>query len=145
MTAILVTGTRSQLSGGRVNNARELQRRGGKAYVGKTDEYKAYIERVAVHARAAHRGAPIDGPAECRLGVYWPARHGPVKRRGKPDERPNPAHGLALVDVDAMIKATLDGLQVGGVVLDDALFAKLTIEKHYDPDEPRIEILSWKR
>lgn len=94
---------------------------GGKARIieGKTSgqraKHRAWRDAVAVTAREHAPDLPLVGP----LGVTV------IFRMPKPASRPKKHHGWHSVspDKDKLLRATLDGLQVGGVVANDSQFA----------------------
>ncbi len=126
-------GKRSELSRGRVNNWARLRKRGARFTVGKSPAYNAFCQDAAFHAAVAQgHAAPLEAPVHVSIDVYWPAQH----RKGV-------AAGLALIDVDAMPKALLDSMEVGGVLPDDSIVTSLHVSKHVDPSDPRIEVSAW--
>lgn len=91
-------------------------------------------ERWRAKAIAAVRAAiplpaePLAGPLQAEIRAYWPRTH-----------RQGPAEGLAVGDVDAVIKAVLDAIQHSGAVADDAQFVLVEARKFSDSKFPRIE------
>lgn len=54
------------------------------------------------------------------------------------------AEGLARIDVDALVKSTLDALVAAGVLLDDSLVVEVTARKHVaSKAEQRIDVAVW--
>jgi Holliday junction resolvase RusA-like endonuclease len=130
----------------RVNaRATPIVRKGSKhATVVLTDGYKDWRGlAIACMRRAAathpNPGALLDlhaGAVEVRVSAYWPRKHG----KGG-------AEGLALGDVDAVVKACLDALRISkpkkpgaGIITDDSQVSSALLRKAYDKSNPRIEI-----
>lgn len=58
--------------------------------------------------------------------------------------RKGAAAGLARIDVDALIKSTLDAIVAAGVLLDDSLVVEVTARKHVAlKSEQRIDVAVW--
>ncbi len=75
----------------------------------------------------------ILSPVRVEIDVRHPITH----RKGA-------AVGLARIDVDALIKSTLDALVAAGVLLDDSLVVELVARKHVAPkSEQRIDVAVW--
>lgn len=91
-------------------------------------------EREAVAWLRSTMFAPSPvGPVKVELNVWHPAQH----RKGA-------ASGLARIDVDALIKSTLDALVAAGVLYDDSLVVEVTARKHVAlKSEQRIDVAVW--
>ena len=96
---------------------------GGKARIleGKTSgqraKHKAWRDVVASTARdIAGDDLPLQGPLEIAVEFRMP----------RPASRPKRHHGWHSVapDKDKLMRATLDGLQVGGLVANDSQFSR---------------------
>ena len=95
---------------------------GGKARIiegktgGQRSKHKAWRDVVASTARdIAGDNPPLKGPLSIAVEFRMP----------KPSSRPKRHHGWHSVspDKDKLMRATLDGLQVGGLVANDSQFA----------------------
>lgn len=94
---------------------------GGKARIieGKTSgqraKHKAWRDVVASTAHDLAPPVPFSGPLEVLVEFRLP----------RPASRSKKHHGWHTVapDKDKLLRATLDGLQVGGLVANDAMFA----------------------
>lgn len=95
---------------------------GGKARIiegktgGQRSKHKAWRDVVASTARdIAGDKPPLKGPLAINVTFRMP----------KPATRPKKHHGWHCVapDKDKLLRATLDGLQVGGLVANDSQFA----------------------
>jgi len=98
----------------------------------------AYERLVAHHARAAHDGEQFTGP--CML-TLWAVLKRPQRLMRKKD----PAGRVPCVakpDLDNVAKALADGLQLSGVLADDALITVLCASKAYAAkgEEPHAEV-----
>lgn len=75
----------------------------------------------------------ISVPVRVELDAHHPIRH-----------RTMIAEGLARIDVDALIKSTLDALVAAGVLYDDSLVVEVTARKHVAlKSEQRIDVAVW--
>lgn len=83
-----------------------------------TDRAKANKEAIGWEARSQYHGKPLDVPLAVTVDLYWPDRR---------------KH-----DVDN-IKVLLDAC-TGILWEDDNLIADLHIRKHYDKNNPRVEM-----
>ncbi len=90
-------------------------------------EYRAFRKLVCEAASSVRLHCIRDGLWEIRIASYWPRlRHFDIK--------------TACADVDAPVKAVLDALQYANVIDDDMRFVQVLATKHYDKQNPRIEI-----
>lgn len=100
-------------------------------YVGKlrvlSKQYRAYREACIAACLGAHQYG--DALVRVQIDSYWPRK----RRGGKLD-------GVAMGDVDACVKATLDGLKHGGIYDDDAQVVSIGAHKHYDKHRPRVDV-----
>jgi Holliday junction resolvase RusA-like endonuclease len=94
-----------------------------------SDEYKSAKESMAKAFESQWEGPPLVGPVRACVTSYWPRMH-----------RKGPADGQPVGDVDAVLKCTLDALQLANVVQDDAQIDVLVARKRYGGDEQRIEV-----
>ena len=84
-----------------------------------TKEGKDLKEQYQIEARNQYRGEIISGDCKMEIGLFFK------------DKRK--------YDIDNFCKLTLDSLQ-GIIIEDDKQIQRLTIEKHLDKSNPRIEI-----
>lgn len=112
-----------------VNSAYRAGRdRRGVTRVRKSKRYAAAQSLVGETAllELLERGLdPLRGAVRVRVRCYW-ADAGST--------------GLGLGDVDNPIKGILDALQAAGVFADDAQVIGVEVEKHVDPERPRVEV-----
>lgn len=119
---------------GRINGRAVMRQRGrgrgAKRFVGKSDAYKGFMADVSLEARkvATSVGRFEAGALGVSITFYVPAM-----REGFPD-----------LDVDASIKATLDGLVRGGLIDDDRRFMECHARKRFDPRRPRVTVLVYR-
>lgn len=87
----------------------------------RTRDYESMVAEHALSAlRVQHGGSwPMDARMHVMVDAYMPTRR--------------------LVDVDNLAKAALDAMN-GVVYDDDSQVSRLTIERHYDPTNPRIRV-----
>lgn len=120
---------------GRINGRAVLQqRRGGKRAIGKSDAYRSYCAEVsfAAAAQLGQVGCFRGGLLGVAVTFYVESvRHLEAIPEG---------FLLADLDVDASIKATLDGLQQGGLLDDDARVVELHARKRVDKARPRVAV-----
>lgn len=93
---------------------------------------------VALAARAAHKGAPLDGPVSvaCDFTFPRPKHH----RRANGELRDGaPARHSSRPDVDKLARAILDGI-TGIVIRDDGQVTSLSARKWYG-DEAGAEVI----
>lgn len=76
-------------------------------------------EEIGWEARAQYRGAPLSGELKVSLSLYWPDRR---------------KH-----DIDNGLKFLLDALS-GILWVDDGQVVDLQVTKHYDRENPRLEL-----
>lgn len=126
-------------SGGRKNGRAVIRRKGrtGKRFVGTSDAYQRFKADVSLHAaRQLGSVAPFrSGILACSLTVY-------CKSQRHLDRLP-PGFLLGGLDATAALDATLDGLQSGGLIDDDARLVEAHVRKRLDPRNPRIAVAIW--
>ena len=109
------------------NGARRIGRGGGyKSARLKSFERRARVAIIEVMSQAAMLPAPAY---RVHVHAYWPRRR-----------HLDGTEALALGDVDAPLKATLDALERAGVFDDDARVVELRARKSWDKARPRIEV-----
>lgn len=92
-----------------------------------SDAFNAYTTRV-LHAWRIAGHEPIrSGAWHVDCVAYFP-------RVRKLDVR------VAFGDIDAAVSAALDALEICGAIDDDVRFVTGWLEKHVDPDRPRLEL-----
>lgn len=89
-----------------------------------SSEYRAGLRSMSLQVKSQRnkmRARTIAKPAFVRVSIvtYWPTWQG---------------------DVDATSKASIDALQLGGVVENDRQCMPVTLSRATDPSRPRIEI-----
>lgn len=117
---------------GRINGRFEINaiNRAGHSTLRKSVRYRSYVEHVA-HACRGRCERFDSGLCSVSMVFYWPTQdHETLGRNAK----------YPRGDVDASIKATLDGLQLAGVIDDDARVVEVRARKAYDRARPRVEI-----
>lgn len=102
-----------------------FDRRSGRTFTpAKTRRYEAHVAGVA-NLAARRMGAGHRGFFKARIRavveVYFPDR----RRR----------------DVDNVAKSVLDGIQRGQLIADDLQVDELTVRRHLDRENPRVEVL----
>lgn len=112
---------------------------GGKArlYLPTKHPVQPYKEAVALMARQAHPGEPLEGALSCRLVFILPRPKGRTRKT-----RPNPRYySTARPDVDNLAKAVLDALN-GLLFRDDSQIATLMIVKQVanSDEQPSTEV-----
>ncbi len=86
----------------------------------KSAVYKESRRLLADELRLAHGDRPTyAGWVKVEILEWWPTKEG---------------------DVDAPVKGVLDALQAARVIEDDKRVQRVTAEKFWDPDNPRLEI-----
>lgn len=88
-----------------------------------TNEGTALKEQYGWEARSQWRGEPLEGDIEAQIRIF----HGDKRKR----------------DVDNYNKLILDALS-GIIYYDDKQITKISIEKLYDKEHPRIELTFTK-
>ena len=118
---------------GKVNGRSKMMARGGRREIGTSDEYKAFKTETEIAARNVMgiRRPIAWGAVSVAITFWWPRRN--RKLAGVPQPWP-------MGDVDATIKAVLDGLQAGGVFDSDARVGEVHARKRYDKEYPRVVI-----
>lgn len=110
--------------------SKSAQMRGGRAHVieGSTKEQRARLDQwnnaVATAARdwlALYPQPPLDGPLSIDLVFRFPGT------KSAPDRY---FHAVE-PDADKLMRATGDALKHGGLIADDKLFCRVSIEKRY--------------
>jgi len=86
--------------------------------------WKAVLEQTDAAIAVAEAGTLV-----VEIDAYWPRR----RKLARADE-------LALGDVDAPLKLTIDALESCGAIDDDARVVELRARKFIDRDNPRIEL-----
>ena len=108
----------------------------GRPKIVSTTDAEAWKRAAVMMARAAAAIAAPDRrmmphAVAVRMSLWWPRLH-----------RKDPhLDGLALGDVDACAKLTLDALAEAGVIYDDGQVTDLAIRKGYDADDPRVAVV----
>lgn len=125
---------------GRINGRTKLATagRGGRVFAKTSDPYREYKGAISLGAAAMRkRGYPrLDaGILACAITFY-------SKRQRHLENLPGGC-ALPLLDCDATIKATLDGLAKGGLIDDDARIVEQHVRKIHS-DEPRVAIAVWR-
>lgn len=118
----------------RVNEAYKprIGKKSKKPYTQKAAGYRsgqAIIGEAAMLHRMETGLTTLEGPVSVVLRFFWKDSH-----------KSGPAEELATGDVDGPVKGVLDSLEAGKVFHDDAQVQSLTVSKHVDPENPRIEI-----
>lgn len=112
---------------------------GGKArmYLPTKHPVQPFKEAVALMARQAHPGEPLEGPLSCRL-VFTLPRPKTRTRKTKPNPR---YYSTSRPDVDNLAKAVLDALN-GLLFRDDSQIATLMLVKEVAAggQEPSTEV-----
>lgn len=122
---------------GRINGRAKMQARGGKRRIGKSDAYRGFVGAVA-RAAEAQRGKVET----FRSGVLAVAITIYCETQRHLDRLPA-GYELGELDVDAPIKAILDGLQAGRLVDDDVRIAEVHVRKRLDRKRPRVAVRIW--
>ncbi len=116
---------------------------GSKRHVGKgrmVESSKAvgpWRSTVALAARAAHNGAPIDGPVRVSCAFVFPRPKHHLRANGEVRESAPWRHS-SRPDIDKLARAVLDGI-TGIVLRDDGQVSSLLVQKWYG-NEPGVEI-----
>ncbi len=107
---------------------------GRSARLVRASTYVAWERESTVQLRPLGVPLPMISVAvRVEIDVWHPITH----RKGA-------AAGLARIDVDALIKSTLDALVAAGVLLDDSLVVELVARKHVAmKSEQRIDVAVW--
>lgn len=110
--------------------SKSAQMRGGRAFVieGASKEQRARLEQwdnaVATAARdwlGEHPQSPLDGPLSVDLVFRFPS----VK------SAPDRHFHTSTPDADKLMRSTGDALKHAGMIRDDSLFVRVSIEKRY--------------
>jgi Holliday junction resolvase RusA-like endonuclease len=119
-----------------INNAKKAVVIGGQARivdVGSVRKSKvaaaAVVWAAVLEQSAAAEAIASSGQVSVEIDSYWP------RRRALPR-----AENLALGDVDAPLKLTIDALEAAGVLDDDARVVEVRARKFIDKLNPRIEM-----
>ena len=115
--------------------AANRSRRIGRGGSYKSARLKSFERRAAMAFGQLPRGVGrlmpllVSGRLRVHVHAYWPRRR-----------HLDGTEALALGDVDAPLKATLDALERAGVFDDDARVVELRARKNWDKARPRIEV-----
>lgn len=98
--------------------------------------YRSFTAAVAEQAQAAAavHGRFEQGEVAVAIVEYWPRLH-----------RTHGNAGIAFGDVDAPVKAVLDGLKAGGLLDDDARVVEVHAKKRVDAACPRVLVAVWQK
>jgi Holliday junction resolvase RusA-like endonuclease len=96
----------------------------------KSKRARDYSSRAQMMIRLATRGRQLPGNTfEVEIRAYWPRQ-----------SHLEGCEALALGDVDAPVKSTIDALERAGVFDNDGRVVSVTASKHLDRERPRVEL-----
>lgn len=98
----------------------------------KSSRGKRFTERAVSSILASSGTSRPTAEVSVVIRAYWGRRR-----------HLDGADRLAIGDVDAPVKATLDALEASHWLDDDVRVRSLRAEKYYDPASPRIEVEVW--
>ena len=81
--------------------------------------------RTETQRDAGGEGGLYRGPVQVHIEFFLPRPKTAPKSRTRPDKRP---------DLDKLVRATLDGLVMGGAFADDAQVVSLMADKYFADD-----------
>lgn len=108
----------------RINRARSGRGRNSRQYAEAKETFAADVRSKLRELRARGAVFPIDGPVTLHIALYMP-------HAGR-------FEGIAKGDADGPLKGLKDALKKAGVYHDDEQVVRLTVEKHLDPQNPRV-------
>ena len=99
---------------------------------------KRWENSVAIIARSAYGGVPLDGPLHLALDFVLPR---PQRLRRKKDD-PGLIPADRKPDLDNLIKSVMDGISRAGLWVDDARVVSLSAAKYYAEKDglPRVSV-----
>lgn len=108
----------------------------GRRYVNTPEKVKAYEARVAAVVRDAWQRDPLDEPLVVELDIVCP------RLKSTPKSKPGRTYKSTSPDVDNYGKSVLDGMEKGGLMVNDSRVVRLVLTKWHAAldEEPHVRV-----